>query len=462
VITALFSPDGTLTGFTKVTRDLTERKLAEEQRIRALEQEREARSRAEHALERLRAIQSVTEAALAHLELDSLLHELLNRVSEVLFVDTVAVLLLTDDKKYLVPRAAKGIEEEVELGIHLPVGRGFAGRIAAERQPVILEDVEHSNVLNPVLREKGIKSLLGVPLVIEGEVLGVLHVGTLYPRRFTESDVSFLQIVGDRVALAIDHARLYETTERALRQAESAGQELRLRDEFLSVAAHELKTPITGLRTAAQVLVRQFDREGAAMPPRMAQMAEVLDHESGKLANLVNQLLDLSRLEGGKLALKRETVDLLVLARGVTRRAQAHAPDHQLILQGLSSLEASVDPLRIEQVLVNLVDNAVKYSPQGGEISIEVSQPDDQTVQVAVRDHGIGLSVAHRERIFERFYQVDAGERSTGLGLGLYISREIAERHGGSLWAENPLDGGTRFIMSLPVGAPSRTPNDET
>jgi signal transduction histidine kinase len=166
--------------------------------------------------EHVRRLQSVTDAALAHLRLDELLAALLERTRHILEVDTCAILLLDEETNELVARAALGIEEEVEQGVRVPVGGGFAGRIAAEKRPVILDDVDHAHVLNPILREKGIKSMLGVPLVVEGEVRGVLHVGSLVPRAFTEDEVELLQLVADRAALAIEHARLFEA-ERAAR-----------------------------------------------------------------------------------------------------------------------------------------------------------------------------------------------------------------------------------------------------
>jgi K+-sensing histidine kinase KdpD len=167
--------------------------------------------------ERVRRLQSVTDAALAHLRLDELLAALLERTRQILEVDTCAILLLDERTNELVARAALGIEEEVEQGIRIPVGGGFAGRIAAEKQPVVLDDVDHAHVLNPILREKGIKSMLGVPLVVEGEARGVLHVGSLVPRAFREEEVELLQLVADRAALAIEHARLFEA-ERTARQ----------------------------------------------------------------------------------------------------------------------------------------------------------------------------------------------------------------------------------------------------
>jgi signal transduction histidine kinase len=167
--------------------------------------------------EHVRRLQSVTDAALAHLRLDDLLAALLERTRQILEVDTCAILLLDEETDELVACAALGIEEEVEQGVRIPVGGGFAGRIAAEKRPVILEDVDHAHVLNPLLREKGIKSMFGVPLVVEGEVRGVLHVGSLVPRVFHEEEVELLQLVGDRAALAIEHARLFEA-ERAARE----------------------------------------------------------------------------------------------------------------------------------------------------------------------------------------------------------------------------------------------------
>src|SRR5436305_9423149 len=150
------------------------------------------------ATEYVRRLQAVTDAALAHLRLDELLDALLVRTRRLLDVDTCAILLLDDETNELVARAALGIEEEVEQGVRIPVGGGFAGRIAAEKEPVILDDVDHADVLNPILHEKGIKSMLGVPLVVEGAVLGVLHVGSLVYRTFLAEEVELLQLVGDR------------------------------------------------------------------------------------------------------------------------------------------------------------------------------------------------------------------------------------------------------------------------
>jgi GAF domain-containing protein/anti-sigma regulatory factor (Ser/Thr protein kinase) len=154
-----------------------------------------------------------SDPGLSELSLNALLAELLTRLQDALTVDTVAILLYDAESNELVARAATGLEEEVEQGVRLPLGQGFAGRIAAERVPIFIADVNHADVLNPILREKGIASLLGVPLIVEGELIGVLHVGSLTPRTFGQDDVAVLQMAAARAAPAIERARLFARLE---------------------------------------------------------------------------------------------------------------------------------------------------------------------------------------------------------------------------------------------------------
>ena len=157
--------------------------------------------------EQLRRLEALTDRALAHLDLESLLDELLVRVTDLLKVDTAEVLLVDEDTNELVATAAKDLEDEVRQGIRIPVGKGFAGTIFATGQPRTIEYVDESNVISPVIRSRGIRSLMGVPLVVTGEVIGVLHVGTRYHRVFVEDDIEALQAVADRVALATQARR---------------------------------------------------------------------------------------------------------------------------------------------------------------------------------------------------------------------------------------------------------------
>jgi anti-sigma regulatory factor (Ser/Thr protein kinase)/putative methionine-R-sulfoxide reductase with GAF domain len=162
----------------------------------------------------LEHVYRLADPALSELALEPLLDELLTRAKEILAVDTAAILLLDEDAQELVARAAKGLEEEVERGVRIPVGRGFAGRIAAGRTPIYIADVDHADVLNPILRMKGVRSLLGVPLLVEGAILGVLHVGSVTPREFTNADAMLLQLAAAHAAPAIDRARLFDALDR--------------------------------------------------------------------------------------------------------------------------------------------------------------------------------------------------------------------------------------------------------
>jgi phosphoserine phosphatase RsbU/P len=185
--------------------------------------------------ERLRAIQSITDAALSRLDDQDLLAELLERTREALQADTAAVLLLDYSAGQLIATAAAGLEEEVHEGVRIPVGRGFAGRIAAEHQPVILDHVDHTTVLNPILWDKGIQSMMGVPMVAGGKVIGVLHVGSLTPRQFTGHDTELLQLAADRAAAAVQ-----SMTARADRLAASALQRSLVPAALPSIAGVEL------------------------------------------------------------------------------------------------------------------------------------------------------------------------------------------------------------------------------
>ena len=185
--------------------------------------------------DKLRDIRSITDAALSYLDADEFLTALLSRVKESLDADTAAVLLLDRSARQLVAKAATGLEEEVRQGVRLPVGQGFAGRIAAKAQPIILDHVDHSNVLNPILLEKGIRLLIGVPLLVNGAVIGVLHVGSVGSRVFTGDDTALLQMAADRAALAVQSLRSRED-----RAAATALQQSLLPSELPAVPGVEI------------------------------------------------------------------------------------------------------------------------------------------------------------------------------------------------------------------------------
>jgi GAF domain-containing protein/anti-sigma regulatory factor (Ser/Thr protein kinase) len=224
----------------------------------------------------LAELQRVTDAALAYLSEDDLLRELLERITEILHADTAAILLLDENATELRARAAKGIEEEVEQGVRIPVGRGFAGRVVAQRRPIFIADIDRADIYNPILRQKGIRSLLGVPLLIEGRPLGVLHVGTLTPRVFGDRDLDLLQRVADRAALAISNAQLLSAERAARRQLEALQ---RVTDAALAYLPQEelldeLLRRISEILRSDTAAILMLDESGRALRARAAKGIE--------------------------------------------------------------------------------------------------------------------------------------------------------------------------------------------
>jgi signal transduction histidine kinase len=225
-----------------------------------------------------------------------------------------------------------------------------------------------------------------------------------------------------------------------------------LRDEFLSIASHELRTPLATLKGYAQLALRRLERaDQLEEPERVAEPLRAITNQSDKLNRLLSQLLDVSRLELGKLTLERQLTDVVALVDQVVSGARTRDGEHAIILNAELSDNADVDPLRLEQVVINLLDNAVKYSPGGSPIEVTVCRVADDALEIVVRDHGLGIPPEKRARIFERFYQAHGNGHKSGMGLGLYVSRQIVELHGGDITAEFPSDGGSRFVVRLPL-----------
>ena len=390
---------------------------------RAFEAEKRARRRVED-------VQAVMDEALAHLELEELLAVLLPRIRTILEADTCAALLLDEATAELVARAAVGIEEEVEQGVRIPVGRGFAGRVAAGRAPVILDDVDHADVLNPILREKGIKSLLGVPLLARGEVIGVLHVGSLTHRTFTGDDVELLELVGARVAMAIERARLHEE----ILQLDQ------LRANFVAIASHELRTPAASVYGVLTTLASRGDE---LSPELRDELVRTGVEQGERLRRLLEELLDLSRLDSRAISVAAKP---LVVRAALEQIAKEVVPaDMALRLDVPEDLAAVVDRLVLDRVVSNLLTNAARYGEPPLLIAAELR---DRHLRVAVTDQGRGVPEELQARLFERFTR---GDDASGSGLGLAIARSYARAHGGDI-VYDPSGPGARFELILPQG----------
>jgi len=389
---------------------------------RLFEAERAARERIEH-------VQAVTDAALAHLEVNELLNVLLPRIRDILRTDTCAVLLLDDESQELVARAALGIEEEV--GVRIPLGAGFAGRVAAEARPMVI-DVDEYPVYNPILRRVHLKTMVGVPLLVRGTALGVLHVGTLSPREFRQEEVELLQIVAERVAIAIERAQLHEE----LIQLDQ------LKLNFVAIASHELRMPATSVYGVLKTLA---DRSGELNEELREELIRVGVEQGERMRRLLEELLDLSRLDARAVSVEPRPVVLKAAVADVVHGALAISESVELDIP--DDLAVVVDPLVLERVVSNLVANAVRYGAPPIRI---VAQQRDRHLRVSIEDAGPGVPKELEGRIFDRFARggPETGH-GHGHGLGLAIARAYAQAHGGDLFYD-PRASGARFELLIP------------
>ena len=295
------------------------------------------------------------------------------------------------------------------------------------------------------LQAIGVRSIIVSPLPARGRTLGTITCFAFEPKpAHTDVDWRLARDISLRCGLALDNARLHA----------EAQQATSLRDEFLSVAAHELKTPMTTLRGYTQLLSKSTAAGSAVSSQILERSVNAIDVQSAKLVKLTEQLLDVSRLQAGKLQLNPVAFDLVELTREVVLSVQQSTERHSVSLDAPETCLMHADPTRLEQMVANLVGNAVKYSPNGGRIEVTLSTPanDQGTVEMRVRDWGLGIPPNRRPNLFERFYQAHGEGHFGGLGLGLFVSRQIVELHAGTIHAEFPDDGGSVFVVRLPVG----------
>ena len=316
-----------------------------------------------------------------------------------------------------------------------------------------------------------LQSLLVVPLVAKDRALGAVELAHVRPHAYGDQEEQFLTTLAGQAAMAIDNARLLEEAAKveALRELD------RLKSELLSTVSHELRTPLVSIKGYAETLLRQDVSWGVA---EQREFLQAIDEESDRLRSLIEDLLQMSQIEAGRLSIFRQAVPLGRLAQRVARKARLQVRQHSISVSFPGDLPlADGDPKRIEQVLTNLIHNAVKYSPDGGTIRIrglpatlrpdggyEIPGDNPTHVVVAVADEGVGIPVEHLQDIFDRFYRVDGelARRTGGSGLGLAICRGIVEAHGGNIWVESPgvlvrageAGRGSTFYFSLPVRNP--------
>ncbi|MHB8621415.1 MAG: sensor histidine kinase [Chloroflexota bacterium] len=349
---------------------------------------------------------------------------------------------------------------EARLGVPAVIRTGrseITNESLDERWAAIARSEEHL----AILRELAPVSSMIVPLMLGGQAIGAMVLlSCRAERRYSVADLPLAEEVARRAALAIDNARLY-ASERAAREV--AEQAVRDRDRFLTIASHELRTPITGIKGLTQLLSRWRQR-GNLTDQRLDTSLNGLDEAADRLNRLVTDLLDVSRLRTNRMAPRKRPMDLARLIQDAAAQAELQAPpgQYRLVVEGAESPAViSADPDRLRQVLDNLLANALKYSPAGGQVWISLERSAfggrNEGELVRVKDQGMGIAPPFLEGIFQPFGRAPNAHESglPGLGLGLSICREIVELHGGRIWAESEGEGrGTVLAFHLPATAP--------
>jgi PAS domain S-box-containing protein len=299
-----------------------------------------------------------------------------------------------------------------------------------------------------LLREVGLRSSMMLPLLVQGGAIGVLALFHAESgRRYTSEDLAFAEEVARRAALAIENARLYDRAIRAVG----------VRDQFLSIASHELRTPLTALLLQIATFKRMFDADKIASMPRekLARGLVVMANQGERLAQLIDELLDVTRISSGHLTLDRAPVDLVEIVREAVSGLTAYATQKGVALEGPGGgpVVGRWDRARLEQVVVNLVENAIKHATEGKRVEI-ATELAGRRAFLRVRDHGPGIAARDHERIFEQFERA-VSPNLGGLGLGLWIVRQIVEAHGGAVHVESSPGAGATFVVELPLDPPA-------
>ena len=431
-------------------------KRAEAQREELLAITERARSEAERAIEIVERVQAVTDLPFAHLSLDEALPELLVRIHRMLAVDITVFLLLDEQRESLRVHDAVGLDVARACQVAIPLGEGFAGRVAKEQRPIMIEAVTRHDVLNPALLERKVRSLLGVPVLSHGRVLGVLHVGACEPRRFTEDDRRLLQLVADRLALVIQRGRLYEVEHAARAAAEASlrarAEVERLKDDLTAMVVHDLKSPVT----AIAMLTQLARRKGQDLPDSQLRALLQIERTCREMTRLIQNVLEIGKLEEGKLPVSpapivlAELVDEVVTEYGPMAEQTGHrltaaiGPDLPCVL---------ADRALLKRVLVNLVVNALRHSGSD-EVRVEGTRDTAPArLRLQVIDHGHGIAEDDQAHVFEKFASIrrsGAREPSSDTGLGLPFCKLATERMGGEIRLSSHREVGTIFTLVLP------------
>ncbi len=393
-------------------------------------------------------------AAPVAISVDEVLSRIAAVAKEVTGARYCALGIGTDPHRQFDPWVFIGVSDEQarEIG-RTPRPVGLLGAVPREGRSIRLRDIRE----DPRFRgfpphHPEMRSFLGVPIRLGDRSIGNLYLGDKEgAEEFSEEDQLIVEALAVHAGVAAESARLYEE---ARRRAAELEEERHMRENFISVVSHELRGPISVLMGYSELLPL-WDR----LPPARRELALRAIGDQARLMNrLIGDLLDTSRIQTGRFTVEKAPVDLAELAHRVVAAQQAAARNHRIHLVAPPELRLEADEARLLQVLTNLVSNAIKYSPEGSEIGVQVENRGGEAL-VSVRDQGIGIPPEQMPQLFRPYSRLFRERSVKGIGLGLYITKGIIEAHGGRIWAESPGPGqGTTFYFTLPKGGESQPP----
>jgi signal transduction histidine kinase len=407
------------------------------------------RADADDMTARIRVLRAVADPSLSQLGVATLIHEVALRLSDGLSADAVALHLLDGDADQLSLRLLHGSKHGPHGRREISLGEGVIGNVAATGRPAVV-DASSLDGASHFSGAAGLRAIVAVPIRCLGRVAGVLSVGRTGSVPFDDGDLSLVSIAADRIACAIERTRLVDAEQRARAHAESA---LRARDDFLSMASHELKTPMTSLVLLVQCLLKAEPKPGAGT--ELGRRLEAIERQVMRLAHLTEHLLDVSRINTSGVGLELGAVDLADVVRAAIARATdelAHSKSH-VSLHVTTPVVGRWDQKRCEQMVTHLLSNAANYG-EHRPIDVDVTS-DAKTARITVRDQGVGIPLQYQRGIFDRYARAPDAKNVAGLGMGLWVVRRIAGALGGSVFVESAPGEGAAFTVELPLAGPS-------
>jgi signal transduction histidine kinase len=408
------------------------------------------------AVEELKALAEVGRAVNSTLDLDTVLTTIISRANQLSGTEGGLIFEYDDASEELHLRAVQNIDEELARALRarpLRKGEGVTGRVVETRAPFQVPEItaEGAYPVRDIFIRAGYRALLAVPLVREQQVIGGFLVGRKQPGEFPREAVELLTTFASQSALAMQNARLFRALQEKSGQLELAS---RHKSDFLARMSHELRTPLNAILGYTELIV---DRIYGEVPDKIREVLERVERSGRHLLGLINDVLDLSKIEAGQLVLAMSEYSFKDVAEAVAAAVESLATEKHLRLKVDVTTDLPVargDERRITQVLLNLVGNAIKFT-DAGEVVVRVTNSDGEFL-VSVADAGPGIAPEDQQKIFEEFQQGGSSSAKGGTGLGLSIAKRIVEMHGGRIWVESTPGKGSTFFFSVPIRAEQR------